>query len=113
MTSAVVDRATARPASAATDHAVAFVAEKKPEAEALGRELAELTDDPEGFATALRAGLQALADPDYLEGQRRVAPGIGALEGSVTVPLMEPRYSWARTGGIRKAARQKSESVER
>jgi hypothetical protein len=105
MTSAVVDRATARPASAATDHAVAFVAEKKPEAEALGRELAELTGDPEGFAAALRAGLQALADPDYLEGQRRVAPGIGALFG-VRWPLIE-----AVKRGFREATRRERTST--
>lgn len=88
MTAAVAERAADRPASAATAHAVAFVAEHKPRAEAIGRELAELTGDPEAFAKALRAGLQEVADPDYLEGQRRVAPGIGALFG-VRWPLIE------------------------
>ena len=74
--------------SAATAHAVGFVAEKKPLAEALGRDLAELTADPEAFATALRTGLDSLSDPEYLEGQRRVAPGIGAILG-VRWPLIE------------------------
>ncbi len=88
MTAGVTERTTDRPASAATEHAVAFVAEHKPRAEAIGRELAELTGDPEAFADALRAGLREIADPDYLEGQRRVAPGIRALYG-VRWPLIE------------------------
>jgi 3-methyladenine DNA glycosylase AlkD len=88
VTSAVAERAAERPANATTKRAVAFVAENRPRAEALGRDLAELTGDPEEFAKALRDGLRALADPDYLEGQRRVAPGIGALLG-VRWPLIE------------------------
>ena len=74
--------------SAATAHAVAFVAEKKPLAESIGRDLAELTADPEAFAAALRAGWLTLADATYIEGQRRVAPGIGAVQG-VRWPLIE------------------------
>jgi 3-methyladenine DNA glycosylase AlkD len=88
VTDAVAERTSDRQASAATAHAVAFVAEKKPRAEAIGRELADLTGDPEAFAQALRSGLGELADPEYLEGQRRVAPGIGALYG-VRWPLIE------------------------
>ena len=60
-----------------TQRAVAFVAERQPAAEDLGRSLAELTGDPEAFARALNEGLATLADPEYLEGQRRIAPGIG------------------------------------
>ena len=74
--------------SAATAHAVAFVAAKKPVAEAIGRDLAELTGDPEAFAAALRAGWLELADATYIDGQRRVAPGIGAIQG-VRWPLIE------------------------
>jgi 3-methyladenine DNA glycosylase AlkD len=88
MTGAVAERSTGRPGSRATAHAVAFVAENKADAEAIGRELADLTGDPEAFAGALRSGLRALSDPIYLEGQRRVAPGIGALFG-VRWPLIE------------------------
>ena len=86
MTAPVADAE--RPVSPVTERAVAFVAEHKPAAEELGRGLAELTGDPEGFADTLRRGLETLADPEYLDGQRRVAPGIGALVG-VRWPLIE------------------------
>jgi 3-methyladenine DNA glycosylase AlkD len=86
--------------SAATAHAASFVAEKKLHAEEIGRDLAELTGDPEAFATALRTGLISLADPDYLDGQRRVAPGIGAVLG-VRWPLIE-----AIKRGFREATRR-------
>ncbi len=105
MTAAVAERISDRPASAATEHAVAFVAEHKPRAEAIGRELAELTGDPEAFAHALRRGLQEIADPDYLEGQRRVAPGIGALFG-VRWPLIE-----AVRRGFRESTRRERTST--
>ena len=86
--------------SEVTARAVAFVAEHKPGAEALGADLAELTNDPEAFAAALAAGLQRLADPDYLEGQQRVAPGIGPVYG-VRWPLIA-----AVSRGFRNATRQ-------
>jgi len=75
------------PASAATARAVAFVAERRGPAEALGRSLGELTNDPDAFVAAIRRGLSELADPDYLAGQHRVAPGIGALHG-IRWPLL-------------------------
>ena len=68
-------------------HAVAFVAAHRDAAEALGTDLAEFTNDPDGFAAALTKGLAALADPAYLDGQQRVAPGIGQVHG-VRWPLM-------------------------
>jgi 3-methyladenine DNA glycosylase AlkD len=77
-----------RALSATSERSIAFVAEHKPAAEELGRQLAELTGDPEAFASALLAGLLDLADPEYLEGQRRVAPGIGQVMG-VRWPLIE------------------------
>ena len=43
--------------SEATAHAVAFVAAHRDAAEAIGAALAEFTNDPDGFATALTAGL--------------------------------------------------------
>jgi 3-methyladenine DNA glycosylase AlkD len=81
---------TATPAPATgevTARAVAFVADHKPAAEALGARLADDVNDPEAFAAVLVAGLRSLADPEYLEGQQRVAPGIGAVYG-VRWPLM-------------------------
>jgi 3-methyladenine DNA glycosylase AlkD len=91
--------------STATAHAVAFVAKKKPLAETIGRDLAELTADPEAFAAALRSGLFSLSDPEYLEGQRRVAPGIGAVLG-VRWPLIE-----AIKRGFRESTRRERTST--
>ena len=80
-------RASSAIASAATARAVAFVADRRAPAEALGRSLGDLTNDPDTFTATIRAGLARLADPDYLDGQRRVAPGIGAVHG-VRWPLL-------------------------
>jgi len=77
----------ARAASAATARATAFVAERRPAALALGRELAGQLDQPEAFAAALEAGLRGLADPVYRDAQARVAPGIGPVLG-VRAPLL-------------------------
>ena len=78
----------ARPAGETTQRSIALVAARRPDAEALGRLLAELVDDPDAFVRALRGGFERLADPAYLAGQQLVAPGIGALLG-VRSPLME------------------------
>jgi 3-methyladenine DNA glycosylase AlkD len=78
---------TAPTQSDVTARAVAFVAERRDPAEALGTSLADLSNDPDAFAAALRRGLAELADPDYLAGQQRVAPGIGAVHG-VRWPLL-------------------------
>jgi 3-methyladenine DNA glycosylase AlkD len=87
------------PRSDVTARAVAFVAAHRDAAEALGADLAEFTNDPDGFATALTAGLAQLADPAYLEGQRRIAPGIGPIRG-VRWPLLA-----AVSRGFRNATR--------
>ena len=71
-----------------TARATEFVADRRLEAEALGRALADEVGDPDRFADVLRTGLGALADPEYLAGQRRIAPGIGDLHG-VRWPLIE------------------------
>jgi 3-methyladenine DNA glycosylase AlkD len=73
--------------SATTARAIAFVAERRGPAEAFGLSLAEWVNDPDAFSTRLREGLTGLADPEYLDGQRRIAPGIGALFG-VRWPLL-------------------------
>ncbi len=71
-----------------TARATALVADRRPAAEEIGRSLAGVVSDPTAFADLLRAGLASLADPEYLAGQRRVAPGIGTLHG-VRWPLIE------------------------
>ncbi len=73
--------------SEVTARAVAFVAAHRDPAEALGASLADLTNDPDAFAAALTRGLAALADAEYLAGQQRIAPGIGAVHG-VRWPLL-------------------------
>src|SRR5262245_42707894 len=73
--------------SETTERAVAFVAARRDAAEALGASLADLTNDPDAFAASLTRGLAELADPDYLAGQQRVAPGIGDAHG-VRWPLI-------------------------
>lgn len=73
--------------SPTTQRAVAFVAQRKPAAEELGASLADHVGDPNAFANALRRGLESLADPEYQEGMRYVAPGIGQVHG-VRRPLL-------------------------
>jgi len=73
--------------SETTERAVAFVAAHRQPAEVLGSSLAEHINDPDAFAHALTAGLRTLADPEYLAGQQRVAPGIGPVHG-VRWPLL-------------------------
>jgi 3-methyladenine DNA glycosylase AlkD len=75
------------PANDVTARAVAFVAAHRAPAEALGAALADHTNDPDGFATALTRGLATLADPEYRAGQQFIAPGIGAVHG-VRWPLL-------------------------
>src|SRR6478672_12018369 len=87
MMTATPPAATGSTASEVTARAVAFVAAHRDAAEALGTSLADYSNDPEGFATALTNGLASLADPEYLAGQQRIAPGIGAIHG-VRWPLL-------------------------
>ncbi len=82
-----------------TARSVVFVAGHRDPAETLGTDLAELINDPDAFATALRRGLAGLADPKYLAGGQRVAPGIGPLHG-VRAPLLT-----ALQRGFRRASR--------
>jgi 3-methyladenine DNA glycosylase AlkD len=77
-----------RRGSPITERAVAFVADHKASAEELGRSLGDLVGEPEAFATALTGGLAELSDAEYLDGQRRIAPGIGKVLG-VRWPLIE------------------------
>jgi 3-methyladenine DNA glycosylase AlkD len=86
--------------SPVTTRAKALVADLRPSAEELGRGLADELSDPSAFAAALQDGLASLADPEYLQGQRRIAPGIGRLHG-VRWPLIE-----AIKRGFREATRR-------
>lgn len=79
--------ATADSPSRTTSDARALVAERTPAARELGTRVADLVAEPERATTELVAGLAELADPDYLTGERRAAPGIGALLG-VRQPLL-------------------------
>jgi 3-methyladenine DNA glycosylase AlkD len=90
--------------SPVTVRANALVVDRRPDAERLGRALADEVGDPDRFAVVLRHGLAALADPDYLAGQHRIAPGIGDLHG-VRWPLIE-----AIRRGFREATRKERTS---
>ena len=70
-----------------TQRATALVADRRPVAERLGADLAALIEDPDAFADALAAGFRDLADPEYADAQRRIAPGIGQVIG-VRWPLL-------------------------
>ena len=85
------------PPSATTARAIAFVAERRSPAESLGVGLSEWVNDPDMLAMRLRDGLAGLADPEYLDGQRRIAPGIGALFG-VRWPLLAAVQRGFRSG---------------
>jgi 3-methyladenine DNA glycosylase AlkD len=71
-----------------TERAVGFVAAHKPEAEALGRRLADERDDPDRFAAILSDGFARLADPEYHEGSHMVVPTMGRSHG-VRWPLIQ------------------------
>ena len=88
------------PVSPVTRRARELVAERTPAALALGREAGDLINDPRALATAIRQGLEQLADPAYLDGERRVAPGIGSILG-VRQPLLA-----AVSRGLRAATRR-------
>jgi 3-methyladenine DNA glycosylase AlkD len=87
-----------------TERANALVADRRSDAETLGRALADEVGEPDRFAAILRDGLHSLSDPEYLVGQRRIAPGIGDLHG-VRWPLIE-----AVKRGFREATRRERTS---
>lgn len=89
-----------RPTSPTTARAIAFVADRKAAAEALGTRLADDLQDPDALADTLREGLATLADPEYLAGQHFVAPGLGTVHG-VRWPLLA-----AVIRGFRQATRR-------
>ncbi|MEO5965195.1 MAG: DNA alkylation repair protein, partial [Candidatus Limnocylindrales bacterium] len=92
-------------ASPATERARALVAARHEDATALGRDAGDLVGDPAALVAHLRLGLARLADPEYLEGQERVAPGIGPILG-VRQPLLH-----ATSRGLRAATRRDRSST--
>jgi 3-methyladenine DNA glycosylase AlkD len=88
------------PTSETTQRAKAFVAAHLDGATALGRAAGDLAANPVDVAAAIRAGLPSLADPEYLDGQRLVAPGLGPTLG-VRNPLLT-----AITRGLRARTRR-------
>jgi 3-methyladenine DNA glycosylase AlkD len=90
--------------SPATAASRAFVEAHLPEAQRLGRDLADLLDDPDAFATALRTGLERLGDEAYRTGQPFIAPGLQAGHSiGVRLPLLRAVIS-----GLRRASRSAS-----
>ena len=73
--------------TAITERANAFVAEHMPEAQGLGRTLAELVEEPDDFVAVMRDGLVRLADGEYAAAQERIVPGTGPVFG-VRSPLL-------------------------
>jgi 3-methyladenine DNA glycosylase AlkD len=73
--------------SAITERANAFVAEHLAEAQGLGKNLADLIDQPEEFVGVLRDGLTQLSDPEYAAAQERMVPGTRPVFG-VRSPLL-------------------------
>lgn len=88
--------------SVATTRARALVADRLDAAVALGRAAGDHVHEPASVVAELRSGLRDLADPEYLAGQRRVAPGIGPILG-VRQPLLT-----AVGRGLRAATRRDS-----
>ncbi len=74
-------------------------------AEAAGRALADLVQDPAAFARRLHDVLAGLADPSYREGQHVVAPGLGLTHG-VRLP-----YQAAVRRGLAKETKRDSAAV--
>jgi 3-methyladenine DNA glycosylase AlkD len=73
-----------KPRSPVTAAANAFVEAHRAQAKELGREIADLVNEPEAFVATLRAGMAHLVDKNYRREQSRVAPG---LEDSVGIRL--------------------------
>ncbi len=77
--------------SPTTAAAQAFVAAHLTQAAALGESLAALVGEPDRFIAAIDGGFAGLADPAYIDGSRRIAPGLGEILG-VRLPLMEAAH---------------------
>jgi 3-methyladenine DNA glycosylase AlkD len=79
----------------------AFVAAHLHEATALGERLAELIDQPDAYLVELSAGLEALAEPSYLEMVTRACPQTPArylVRGALSEALVKPVKAALREG---------------
>jgi 3-methyladenine DNA glycosylase AlkD len=79
--------------SEAAAEADAFVSAHLEQARRLGEQLADLSEEPDAFVEALRAGLEALADASYLEMVTRACPETPArfaVRGPLSRALMKP-----------------------
>ena len=83
--------------SPVTAAAQVFVAHHLAQAAALGERLIPLVGRPDEFAAELEAGFRELADPAYIDGSRRIAPGLGEIIG-VRLPLMEAAHKAFKRG---------------
>ncbi len=83
--------------SPVTAAAQVFVADHLALATALGERLIPLLGRPDEFAAEIESGFRQLADPAYVEGSRRIAPGLGEIIG-VRLPLMEAAHKAFKRG---------------
>ena len=83
--------------SPVTAAAQVFVADHLAQATDLGERLIPLLGRPDEFAAEIEAGFRQLSDPAYVDGSRRIAPGLGEIIG-VRLPLMEAAHKAFKRG---------------
>ena len=90
----------------------AFVSAHRRQASALGKQLATLIGRPGECAAQLEAGFRELGDAAYVDGSRRVAPGLGEILG-VRLPLMEAAHKSFQRGTAADSSSPLLDVVER
>ena len=70
--------------SPSTQRARVLVSDRTPAAVAFGRKAGDLVHEPAAVATAVHAGFERLADPDYHEGTDSGRPGLGSSSASAS-----------------------------
>jgi 3-methyladenine DNA glycosylase AlkD len=101
--------------SEVTAKADAFVSAHLEQARASGERLADLTEEPEAFVVALRANLEALADPAYLDMVTRACPETAArfaVRGPLSEALMKPVRAALAEGSSTSALRLAQRLIE-
>ncbi len=87
--------------SEATAKAGAFVTAHLEEASALGRRLADLTEEPDAYLATLTEGLVSLTEPAYLELVTRACPETPArylVRGALSEAMAKPIKAALREG---------------